>query len=346
MSMSSQPPKPKIKIAYIDRKYWRKGFFALSIEKIFSQIERLLDKDRYDVSTVKLPFGNSALDLLLNLIMFRRPNADIYHVTGQIHYIALVLPLDRTVLTIHDLVFLQGSINGLKKLVLKKLFLDWPVNRLKWITAVSETTKQEIISKTKCPPDKIKVIEDPVQDHFLNAERKEFNGSYPMVLHVGITPNKNITRLIEALSGIKCRLKIVGNMTDEIRSALGSTDIDHEIVSELSDQDMRDAYQTADMVAFCSTYEGFGLPIIEAQSIGVPVVTSNLSPMKDVSGGAAALVDPFDVESIRQGILRVINDDEFRNKIVNEGFANAKRFAPQRIAKQYQELYDEMLKAL
>ena len=80
--------------------------------------------------------------------------------------------------------------------------------------------------------------------------------------------------------------------------------------------------------------------------MGTPVVTSNLRPMNEVSGGAAVLVDPFDVESIRQGIIRVIEDEDFRRKIVSDGLENAKRFAPEKIAKRYQDLYEEMVKAL
>jgi len=344
--MSPQPSTRKIKVAYIERKYWRKDFFAFSLEKIFEQVARLLDKDQFDVLVLKLPYGNSIIDLFRNLTLFRTPAADIYHVTGQVHYMAMVLPPDKTVLTIHDTVFLEGSGNRLKKLALQKLFLDWPVNRLKFITAVSATTKQAVVAATKCDPNKIRVIENPVQEHYLDGKPKDFNRACPLILHVGITRNKNITRLIAALSGINCRLKLIGNMTVEIRAAFESVHIEHEVVAGLNDDEMREAYRAADILAFCSTYEGFGLPIIEAQSMGTPVVTSNLRPMNEVSGGAAVLVDPFDVESIRQGIIRVIEDEDFRRKIVSDGLENAKRFAPEKIAKRYQDLYEEMVKAL
>jgi glycosyltransferase involved in cell wall biosynthesis len=77
---------------------------------------------------------------------------------------------------------------------------------------------------------------------------------------------------------------------------------------------MRNEYLRADLVAFCSTFEGFGLPIIEAQAMRTPVVSSELSPMKEVAGDGAVLVDPFDVSKIREGILKIINNDDFRDE--------------------------------
>jgi glycosyltransferase involved in cell wall biosynthesis len=107
---------------------------------------------------------------------------------------------------------------------------------------------------------------------------------------------------------------------------------------------MKIAYEEADIVSFCSTYEGFGLPIIEAQAMYTPVLTSDLDPMKEVSGGAAYLADPFDVESIRKGLLTIVNDDQFREEIVERGRENIQRFLPNKIAAEYERLYDEILK--
>jgi glycosyltransferase involved in cell wall biosynthesis len=332
----------KIKVAYIERKYWRENFLAFSLEKIFEQVARLLQEKVFSTEFTKLPFGNSILDILKNLLLFRPPNADIFHITGQVHYIALTLPPKATVLTIHDLAFLQNGGSGIKKYVAKKLFLDLPVRRLNFITTVSKATRQAILDNTNCHPEKIRVIENPVQEHYINSEPKEFNKECPTILQVGITENKNIFRLIGALKNIDCRLKIVGNKTNELVSALNESKIDYEFVLGLTDLEMREAYRTADIVTFCSTYEGFGLPIIESQAMMTPVLTSNISPMKEVAGGGAVLVDPFDVESIRTGILKIINDKGLRIQLIDVGSQNVKKYQPAAITRKYEELYLEI----
>ena len=93
------------------------------------------------------------------------------------------------------------------------------------------------------------------------------------------------------------------------------------------------------MISFCSLLEGFGLPILEAQATGRPVITSNLSSMPEVAGNGALLVDPYDVNAIRKGILRIIQDGALRENLIVKGLENVKRFSPQKVADAYVELY-------
>jgi glycosyltransferase involved in cell wall biosynthesis len=332
----------KAKIIFIERKFWKENVPSFSIEKVFEQVARMLPKEKFETAIIKVPYGNTFPEIIKNLLFFKKPESDIYHVTGQIHYLALILPPERTVLTIHDIGFLKNK-KGLTRYVLKKLFLDLPVKRLKFITTVSETTKAGVLANVKCPPEKIRVIENPLQEHYLSAKKKEFNKNCPTILQIGITANKNIPNLIKALKGIDCVLKIVGVLTEELISELQKGEIVYENAVDLDDTEMKEAYETADMVAFCSTFEGFGLPIIEAQAMLTPVLTSDLSPMREVSGGAAFLADPLDVSSIREGVLKIINDDDFREKIVTDGLENVKRFEPRAIATRYHEIYREIL---
>lgn len=332
----------KARILYIERKFWKKNFVAFSIEKIFEQIAKLIPTEKFETEFIKIPFGNSFADTLKNLLFFKKPVADIYHVTGHIHYMAIILPPDRTVLTIHDTGFMNTE-SRLKRFVLKKLFLDLPVKRLRYITAVSETTKKSIIDQTGCDEQKIRVIENPLQKHYLGSKKKIFNNVCPTILQIGITPNKNIPNLIKAIKGINCRLKIIGNRIEEIERLLKDGNIDFEFAHDLNDAEMRAEYENADIVAFCSTFEGFGLPIIEAQAMQTPVITSNISPMTEVSAGAAYLADPFDVSDIRKGILKIINNVDFREEIISRGLENVKRFEPGHITRLYEKIYDEVM---
>jgi len=101
-------------------------------------------------------------------------------------------------------------------------------------------------------------------------------------------------------------------------------------------------YVDADILTFVSTYEGFGMPIVEANVVGRPVLTSNISSMPEVAGDAACLVDPFDVNSIREGLLKIIQDDNYRNNLIEKGKVNAQRFNPSFIAKMYLDIYKKI----
>jgi glycosyltransferase involved in cell wall biosynthesis len=97
------------------------------------------------------------------------------------------------------------------------------------------------------------------------------------------------------------------------------------------------------MLVFASIYEGFGLPIVEAQATGRPVVTSTTCSMPEVAGSAACLVNPFDVASIREGIVKVIDDQAYRDELVRLGFENVKRFRADYISAQYGKIYKDLV---
>ena len=330
----------EIRVEFIERKVYETS----SIENVFRQVAKGLSKMDIGSRFEKVPFGHSFIEILKNLFQYKRGKADIYHITGHIHYMALVLPADCTVLTIHDLVILRIR-KGFRRFVLKKLLFDLPVKRLKYITVISENTKKELIACTGCPEDKISVIENPVRDDFIADKTREFDAECPVILQVGTSPVKNLPALIAALKGVQCRLRIIGPLDDAHVAALKENGIDYENRVGLTDAELRDEYLNADMVVFCSTYEGFGLPIIEAQATGTPLITSSLSPMKEVAGDGALLVDPHDPGSIRNAVLRLIDNSETRKSIVEKGCINVERFASDRIAGRYAQLYHDILSA-
>src|SRR5687768_17155786 len=136
-----------------------------SIENVFGTINPVLSSNG-EVETVFVEKLGFSLTNVFSVRKFTRHNGKntIYHVTGDIHYIVFALPRKRTVLTIHDCVFINKR-KSLKGWILKKLYLDWPVRYVSTVTAISEKTKKEVVAITGCNPDKIKVINNPVSTY-------------------------------------------------------------------------------------------------------------------------------------------------------------------------------------
>ena len=119
---------------------------------------------------------------------------------------------------------------------------------------------------------------------------------------------------------------------------LNENNIDYANFTYLSDEEVFEQYKECDMLSFVSTYEGFGMPIVEANTVGRPVITSNLLSMPEVAGDAALIVNPYNIDEIRNGILKIINDDIYRNNLIHNGYENVKRFNLNDIAEQYSNI--------
>ena len=308
-----------------------------SLERMFADVRSSMPTN-INIDVRESTFISTGLwRRVYNIVEAALRQGDINHITGDVHFLTYLLKRKSTVLTILDCVGID-QLTGIKRGLLRLFWYELPVRFASSITVISTSTKQELLKVVNCDPNKIQVIHCSVSATFQPCQRT-FNAAYPRVLQVGITNNKNIERVAEALVGIHCRWVIIGRLSVDQLAVIESYGLDYENHFDLSDDAVMEQYIEADMLVFASIYEGFGLPILEANAIGRPVVTSNLYSMPEVAGDAACLVDPYSIKSIRTGILKVIEDADYRVSLIRAGFRNVERFRPSLIAEQYAKLY-------
>jgi glycosyltransferase involved in cell wall biosynthesis len=172
---------------------------------------------------------------------------------------------------------------------------------------------------------------------------KTFNNEKPNILHIGTKENKNLIRLIEAIKEIPCTLTILGKISNHIECLLNSYRIEYTNLYNIKYEDVINLYCKSDILAFVSTYEGFGMPILEAQSLGRVVLTSNVASMPEVAGNGALFVNPTDISDIKSGLLRLISDKNLREELIAKGLLNTQKFSVEKIVNSYVNLYTEII---
>lgn len=329
-----------MKLLFANRKPRPYGNF--SIESYFETLRPFLEKE-LEVTEWQAPnFSNGILPRYWSMkalaahIDKLRPN--ITHVTGDTHFLMWGIPRGKRVLTIHDIGFLRSA-KGLKYQLLRYFWIIGPVRKAHAITCVSMATKNEVLRHLPRAR-RIEVIPTVIDPRFVRQE-KPFNEACPTILLLGSAPNKNLYRVLKATQGLNVHLSIVAKLDTQALELLEGQSF--EVCESIPFETLLEKYHRADILALCSTHEGFGMPILEAQATGRVVLTSNCSSMPDVAGAGALLVDPLSVSSIKNGIEELCKNAELRSNLIAEGFKNTQRFLPAEIAQKYLALYRRLV---
>lgn len=240
------------------------------------------------------------------------------------------------ILTIHDLAFLVNpSWFSLKFRLFYKFLVPRAAKRALLIFTVSNYIKSEILEKLKVHENKVKVIYNGVGDAFLKDIRSNKNRSNNKYLLsvASQDPRKNLITLVRAFRELpdeNIRLYLVGGS----HNSFSNNNLRHEIkkdsrifmMGRVTDDDLLNLYQNAELFIYPSLYEGFGIPIIEAMSQGVPVLVSDIEVFKEVCGNAAYYFSPYNTMDLKKGIQCLLKDQNKRAELIMQGKIRCKLF--------------------
>ena len=172
----------------------------------------------------------------------------------------------------------MNRLKGIKRLIYNLFWVIVPSKKSSYLIAISDKTKKEILKYTNTDKSKIVVSGICIQSIY-KKKLKKFNKEKPKILIIGTRKNKNIKNILISLIDINCELIIIGSLNEEILKILNKNKINYKNYVSLSNKEVLKRYVASDLLLYPSLYEGFGMPILEAQAVGRPVITSNLDPM-------------------------------------------------------------------
>ena len=287
------------------------------------------------------------------------------HLLHEPHYVLPPATRCRSVVTIHDCIHLMFPqyLPGRLAHVYARMSMWSAVHKSDRILTVSEASKRDILRFFDVDDGKVDVIYNAIDERFLRPPdpermdqvKQRYQLDHPFLLYVGnIKPHKNLERLIDAFGRVRAagldnlRLMIIGDEISKypaLRQAVHRHRLD-KYVRFLGFQPydtLSPFYHLARAFVFPSLYEGFGLPPLEAMACGTPVVTSNVSSLPEIAGGAAILVDPYEPASIAEGIARAVSDETLRAELIERGRARARDFSWSQSVTAIHRIYMDVL---
>ena len=266
----------------------------------------------------------------------------------------------RTIVTIHDLIFIRYPqyFRPIDRKIYNNKF-RYACKAANRIHAISEQTKQDLMTYFLVPEEKIKVIYQSINPVFFETveevKKQELRLKYQLppkfVLTVGtVEPRKNLLGLLEGMIQSKTYIPVVvvGKLTDYqhkvqkfIEGDLNRLEV--FFLSRIQDDELAVLYQMAEVMVYPSFFEGFGLPVAEAHASGCPVITSITSSLPEAGGDAALYINPEKPEEIGAALTGLLADRDLRESLISKGKINALRFTPANFARQLKQLYNSVL---
>lgn len=292
----------------------------------------------------------------------RHGDFDVCHFTNAVAPLWCGCPY---VVTIHDVgPWRYPQYHYLQRLLSVRPFVPHVVRRAKAVVTDSKSVKDELVQLFRLPEHKVRVVYPGVSPQFASVpalnELARAQRTYGLpdrfILAVGtLEPRKNLVRLLDAYAALVTEaagrgigLVIAGSEgwksrpTMEALSRLDSR-LPVLLLGHVPDRTLVSLYHLATVLAFPSLYEGFGLPVVEAMTCGTPVLTSRQGALAEIAGEAAELVNPGRVDSITEGLLRIVGDEQRAAELRCRGLERARSFSWDRAGEEIRDLYQEVI---
>jgi glycosyltransferase involved in cell wall biosynthesis len=297
-------------------------------------------------------------DIFLSLFLFfNRKKFDIFYCLMP--YLPLFFSLKKSIITNHDLGYFRYP-QYLKKIEFfyLKSIIKYSFRKATYIITISDYSKKEIINLFKVVEKKIvRVYEDSTLSKMTYFQCQYSILDFPYFLYIGERrPHKNLENLIKAFSLFKkndqldFKLVLVGkdhgNYSKKLISLIDELDLKKEvfILSSVDDEKLYCYYCYASALILISFYEGFGLPLVEAMKLEVPIIASNISIMQEIVGNSGLLVDPNNIEDISEKMKILINSEEMRKELIKKGIKKGEDFSWLKSARGILSLLNSMQK--
>jgi glycosyltransferase involved in cell wall biosynthesis len=318
----------------------------------------------FNVVTIEAPLFSLREQLLL-VRHCKKNELDVLHTTFD--FGVPLYPITKIVVTVHDAFF--GPLTFFKSFktrLVYQLLTRYSVHKSDITVVISDFVRRKVlqyIPGVRSKADKIRVVQNGVGSKFRSfhhrqeieqmKQRYRIKGKYLFCVGSFASRNKNLLRILEAFCNLPVRLRseyqlvIAGEFLSTVPEAsrvierLRAEDF-IRCLGYVPDDDLPLLYNGAEVFIFPSLHEGFGIPVLEAMACGTPVMTSNVTAMPEIAGGAAMLIDPFNVNEMTDSMREILANESLRKDLSEKGQARAKSFSWLATARKTLDIYEEV----